>query len=169
MNSKTREEVERRRAKPSPTNIYPRLVLFTGAIALVLAIWTSSKMASLRAVAVIGAVLLTFFLLKDYAVKKLAGKKVNLREVTPDSDKEVEDLQETTLRLDKKVDFQEIPPILEEKVDEKIADQQQVLPSLDKKVDLQEILPKLEEKVIDLQEMLAKLEEEEKAEKTVQR
>lgn len=167
MNSKTREEVEKRRAKPSPTNIYPRLVLFTGAIALVVAIWTSSRVAPLRAVAVIGAILLIFFLLKDYALKKLAGKKVNLREVTPNFDKEVEDLQETIPSLDQEVDLQEILPDLEEKVDVKVADHQQVLPSLDKKVDLQEILPDLEEKVVDLQEMLAKLEEQEKAEKTV--
>lgn len=167
MNSKTREEVEKRRARPSPTNIYPRLVLFTGAIALVLAIWTSSRMASLRAVAVIGAILLIFFSLKDYTLKKLAEKKGNLREVTPNSDKEVKDLQETIPSLDKKVDLQEILPNLEEKVDEKVADRQQVPPSLDKKVDLQEILPNLEEKVVDLQEMLAKLEDQEKAEKTV--
>ena len=167
MNSKTREEVEKRRARPSPTNIYPSLVLFTGAIALVLAIWTSSRMASLRAVAVIGAILLIFFSLKDYTLKKLAEKKGNLREVTPNSDKEVKDLQETIPSLDKKVDLQEILPNLEEKVDEKVADRQQVPPSLDKKVDLQEILPNLEEKVVDLQEMLAKLEDQEKAEKTV--
>jgi hypothetical protein len=166
LDSKTREEVEKRRAKPSPTNIYPRLVLFIGAIALVFAIWTSSKMASLRAGAVIGAVLLISFLLKDYALKKLASKKVNLREVTPDFNEGVEDLQETIPSLDKKVDLQENLPNLEEKVIESGADQQQVLPGLGKKVDLQEILPKLEEKVVDLQEMLAKLEEKEKAEKT---
>jgi len=124
-------------------------------------------MASLRAVAVIGAILLIFFSLKDYTLKKLAEKKGNLREVTPNSDKEVKDLQETIPSLDKKVDLQEILPNLEEKVDEKVADRQQVPPSLDKKVDLQEILPNLEEKVVDLQEMLAKLEDQEKAEKTV--
>ena len=128
MNSKTREEVEKRRARPSPTNIYPRLVLFTGAIALVLAIWTSSQVASLRAGAVIGAILLISFLFKDYALKKLAGKKVNLREVIPNSDKEVEDLKETIPSLDKMVDLQEDLPQLEEKV-----------------VDLQEMLTKLEE------------------------
>jgi hypothetical protein len=167
LNSKTREEVEKRRAKTNPTNIYPRVVLFTGAIALVLAIWTSSQMASLRAGAVIGAILLIFFLLKDYALKKLASKKVNLREVISNSDKEVEDLNETIPYLEKKVDLQEILPKLEEKSVEKGGEQQQELPGLDKKVDLQEILPQLEEKVIDLQEMLTKLEEQEKAAKTV--
>lgn len=91
MNSKTTEEVKKRRGKPSSINTYQRLVLLAGAIALILAIWTSP--ASMPAVGVIGATLLIFFVLKDSTPKQDKGKKIDPGGMLSKSEEKV-DLQE---------------------------------------------------------------------------
>jgi hypothetical protein len=158
MNLKTLEEIKGRRGKPVRINDYQRLVLFAGAIALALALWTSPKVviwegiyfrpeakrdlmpmteprtASMRVVGVIGASLLIFFALKDYKPKQEEGQKVL---------------------------FQEVINMAKDKVY-----LQDMLPSSHRKLlALQEILPKLEEKVVGLQEIFLRLWKKEKVEK----
>ncbi len=160
MNLKTLEEIKGRRGKPVRINDYQRLVLFAGAIALALALWTSPKVviwegiyfrpeakrdlmpmteprtASMRVVGVIGASLLIFFALKDYKPKQEEGQKVP---------------------------FQEVINLAKDKVY-----LQEMLPSSHRKLlALQEILPKLEEKVVGLQEIFLRLWKKEKAEKAI--
>lgn len=145
MNSKILEEVKKRRGKPSPVNIYQRLVLLAGAAALVWAIWTSP--ASMPAVGVIGTTLLIFFVLKDSKEKQDKGKKVDPKEMLSES-KENVDLRETLPKAAENVDLWEM------------------LPEAGKNVDLRETLPEAVENV-DLQEMLSEPEEKERAEKVV--
>jgi hypothetical protein len=158
MNLKTLEEIKNRRGKPVRINDYQRLVLFAGAIALALALWTSPKVviwegiyfrpeakrdlmpmteprtASMRVVGVIGASLLIFFALKDYKPKQEEGQKVAFQEII-NMAKDKEYLQE-------------------------------MLPTSHRKLlALQEILPKLEEKVVGLQEVFLRLWKKEKVEK----
>ena len=107
MNFKTLQEVEMRRVIPNPINDYQRIVLFVGAIALVLALWTSPKVviwegiyfspdakkglvplteprtASMRAVGVIGATLLIFFAFKGYQPKKEEVRNIDQEKTIP--------------------------------------------------------------------------------------
>jgi hypothetical protein len=160
MNLKTLEEIKGRRGKPVRINDYQRLVLFAGAIALALALWTSPKVviwegiyfrpeakrdlmpmteprtASMRVVGVIGASLLIFFALKDYKPKQEEGQKVPFQEVIT--------------RAKDKVYLSEMLPLSHRKL-----------------LALQEILPKLEEKVVGLQEIFLRLWKKEKAEKAI--
>ena len=91
MDSKMLEEIKRRRGKPSPVNIYQRLVLLSGAAALGFTIWKSP--ACIPAVGVIGTTLLIFFVLKDSKEKQDKGRKVDPKE-TRSEVKENVDLQE---------------------------------------------------------------------------
>jgi hypothetical protein len=157
MNLRTLEEIKNRRGKPVRINDYQRLVLFAGAIALALALWTSPKVviwegiyfrpeakrdlmpmteprtASMRVVGVMGASLLIFFALKDYKPKQEESQKVPFEEIIT--------------RAKDKSYFQEMLPISRRKL-----------------LDLQEILPKLEDKVVGLQEAFLRLWKREKAE-----
>lgn len=114
MNSKILEEVKKRRGKPSPVNIYQRLVLLAGAAALVWAIWTSP--ASMPAVGVMGTTLLIFFVLKDSKEKQDKGKKVDPKEMLSES-KENVDLRETLPKAVENVDLREMLPEAVENVD----------------------------------------------------
>ena len=105
LNSKILEEVKKRRGKPSPVNIYQRLVLLVGAAALVFAIWTSP--ASMPAVGVIGTTLLIFFVLKDSKEKQDKGKKVDPR-VTDSEIRENEDMREMLPEGKENRDLQEM-------------------------------------------------------------
>jgi len=100
LSSNILEEVKKRRGRPSPINIYQRLVLLAGAAALVFAIWKSP--ASMLAVGVIGVTLLVFFVLKDSKEKQDKGKKV--------------DPEETHSEVEENVDLQEMLSETEEKV-----------------------------------------------------
>jgi len=112
LDSKILEEVKKRRGKPSPVNIYQRLVLLAGAAALVWTIWTSP--ASMPAVGVIGTTLLIFFVLKDSKEKQDKGKKVDPKEMLSES-KENVDLRETLPKAVENVDLQEMLSEPEEK------------------------------------------------------
>lgn len=112
LNSKILEEVKKRRGKPSPVNIYQRLVLLAGAAALVWAIWTGP--ASMPAVGVIGTTLLIFFVLKDSKEKQDKGKIVDPKEMLSES-KENVDLRETLPEAVENVDLQEMLSEPEEK------------------------------------------------------
>jgi len=145
LDSKMLEEVKKRRGKPSPVNIYQRLVLLAGAAALVWAIWTSP--ASMPAVGVIGTTLLIFFVLKDSKEKQDKGKRFDPKETLPEAGENV-DLQEMLPPAGENVDFQEM------------------LPQAGENVNPQEMLPEVG-KNVDLQEMLSEPEEKERAEKVV--
>jgi hypothetical protein len=106
LNSKTQEEVKKRRGKPSPVNIYQWLVLLAGAIALVVAIWKSP--ASIPAISVIGATLLIFLVLKDYNSEKDKGKIVNAREVFSSPEKKVDIEGLVPPAKDKEINLQEM-------------------------------------------------------------
>jgi len=125
LDSKMQEEVKKRRGKPSPVNIYQRLVLLAGAAVLVFAVWTTP--ASMPAVGVIGTTLLIFFVLKDSKEKQDKGKKV--------------DPKETHSEAEENVDLQEMLPKARENVGP-----QEILPEAGENVDLQEMLSEPEEK-----------------------
>ncbi len=103
MDSKMLEEVKKRRGKPSPVNIYQKVVLLAGAAVLVFAVWTTP--ASMPAVGVIGTTLLIFFILKDSKEEDKgkrvdskdtlleAGENITPEEMLPEAGKDV-DLQE---------------------------------------------------------------------------
>lgn len=113
MNSKTQEEVKKRRAKPSPINIYQRLVLLAGAIALILAIWKSPV--SMPAVSVIGATLLIFLVLKDYKSKKDKGKMVDEKEIFSKPEEKVDVEELVPPAKEKEIDLQVMLSEFEEK------------------------------------------------------
>ena len=106
MNSKTQEEVKKRRGKPSPVNIYQTLVLLAGAIALVVAIWKSP--ASMPAISVIGATLLIFLVLRDYNSEKNKGKMVDAKELFSNPGKKVAVEELVPPAKDKEIDLQEM-------------------------------------------------------------
>jgi Flp pilus assembly protein TadB len=112
LDSKMLEEVKKRRGKPSPVNIYQRLVLLAGAAVLVFAVWTTP--ASMPAVGVIGTTLLIFFVLKDSKEKQDKGKRVNPQETLPEAGQNV-DLQEMPPPAGENVDLQEMLSEPEEK------------------------------------------------------
>jgi len=114
LNSKILEEIKKRRGRPSPVNIYQRLVLLAGAAALVWAIWTSPT--SMPAVGVIGTTLLIFFVLKDSKEKQDKGKKVDPKEMLSESEGNV-DLRETLPKAVENVDLREMLPEAVENVD----------------------------------------------------
>jgi hypothetical protein len=158
LNSKILEEVKKRRGKPSPVNIYQRLVLLAGAAALVWAIWTSPAL--MPAVGVIGTTLLIFFVLKDSKEKQDKGKRFDPKETLPEAGENV-DLQEMLPPAGENVDLQEMLPPAGENVDF-----QEMLPQAGENVNPQEMLPEVG-KNVDLQEMLSEPEEKERAEKVV--
>lgn len=88
MDSNMLDEVIKRRGKPSPVNIYQRLVLLVGAAALVFAVWTSP--ASIPAVGVIGTTLMIFFILKDSKEKQDKGKRIDSKETLPEAGQNLE-------------------------------------------------------------------------------
>ena len=107
MDSKMQEEVKKRRGKPSPVNIYQRLVLLAGAAVLVFAVWTTP--ASLPAVGVIGTTLLIFFILKDSKEKQDKGKRIDPKETLPEAGQNV-DLREMSSEAGENVNPQEMLP-----------------------------------------------------------
>jgi hypothetical protein len=125
LDSNILEEVKKRRGKPSPVNIYQKLVLLAGAVALVFAIWTTP--ASLPAVGVMGTTLLIFYVLKDSKEKQDIGRKI--------------DSNETHSEVKEKVDPREVSSVAMENVDLR-----EVLPEGKENVDLQEMLSAPEEK-----------------------
>lgn len=152
MNSKTQEEVRKRRGKPSPShfNIYQGVVLVGGAITIGLAVWTSPSMASNQWLGVMGATLLIFFLFKYHKRKKEDGKKFEQKEMLARSREKTVDRQDILLKEEEKVtaDLEGIFP--EEK---KVAHLPEKFPKGKKKVvELRETFSEEEEKWVDMQE-----------------
>ena len=145
MDSNMLDEVIKRRGKPSPVNIYQRLVLLVGAAALVFAVWTSP--ASIPAVGVIGTTLMIFFILKDSKEKQDKGKRIDSKETLPEAGQNLE-LREM------------LPPA------EEVEGLRGALPEVGENVDAKETPPEAG-KNVDLQEILSEPEEKERAERVV--
>ena len=158
MDSKMPEEVKKRRGKPSPINLYQRVVLLAGAAALVFSVWTTP--ASVPAVGVIGTTLLIFFVLKDSKEKQDKGNRFDLKEMLPEAGQNVV-LQEMLPEAEKNADLQGMLPEAGENMDP-----QEMLPEAEKNADLREMLPEAGENV-DLQKILSESEEKDRAEKMV--
>jgi hypothetical protein len=113
LNSKTLEEVKRRRGRPSLINTYQWLVLLAGTTALVLLLWKSPT--SMPAVGVIGATLLVFFVLRDSKSKQDKGRKIDPEEMLSKSKEEVDLPEEFPTTEEKVLDLQEMLSQLEVK------------------------------------------------------
>ena len=77
MNSKKHEEVRKRRAKAStsPLNLYQKLVLVAGVLALFLAIGISPQLAPFLAAGVVGGMLVLFLIFKTRRARREAEAK----------------------------------------------------------------------------------------------
>ena len=111
MDSKMLEEVKKRRGKPSPVNIYQKVVLLAGAAVLVFALWTTP--ASMPAVGVIGTTLLIFFILKD-SKEEDKGKRVDSKDTLLEAAENIAP-EEMVPEAGKDVDLQEMLSEPEEK------------------------------------------------------
>ena len=189
MDSKTEEQVRKRRAKPSPTplNIYQKVFLLGGLLTIFLIAGIAPRMASSLPVMVIGAIgvgFLIFFWFKSNKQKREIGKKVDRREAeiplpseeksahrqetAPEAEEKVVKLGEMFPEGDKAVDFEEKFP-----EEPEIAGNPQGIfpeeqgkvidlqdfPAQEKAADLEKMLLKLEEKTVNMQGLLLNLED----------
>lgn len=106
MNSKTLEEVKKRRGKPSLINTYQWLVLLAGTTALILVLWISPT--SVPVVGVMGATLLVFFVLRDSKSKQDKGRKADPEEMLSESEEKVDLPEGVPATEEKVVDLQEM-------------------------------------------------------------
>ena len=189
MDSKTEEQVRKRRAKPSPTplTIYQKVLLLGGLLTIFLIAGITPRMASTLPVIVIGAIgvgFLIFFWSKTNKQKKEIGKKVDLREaeIPLPSEEKSADRQETAPEAEEKVvnpgevfpgenkavDFEEKFPEEPEvagKFEGSFPEEQgkvvdpQDSPAQEKAADIEKMLLKLEEKTGDIQGLLSNLED----------
>lgn len=105
MNSKTEEEVRKRRGRgrSSPLNIYQKMLFFMGALALFLATGTSLTIPLLVSVGAIGVTLLIFSLFKSRKRKREEGKKADLKEIFPETEEKAVAQQEILAEEQEKV------------------------------------------------------------------
>ena len=189
MDSKTEEQVRKRRAKPSPTplGIYQKVFLLGGLLTIFLIAGIAPRMASGLPVIVIGAIgggFLIFFWFKTNKQKKEIGKKVDLREAeiplppeeksadrqgpAPEAEEKVVNLGEVFPGENKAVDFEEKFPEEPEvagTLQRKFSEEEgkgidpQDFPAQEKAADIEKMLLKLEEKTGDMQGLLLNLED----------
>ena len=188
MDSKTEEQVRKKRAKASssPFNIYQKVLLLGGVLTIFLVVGIAPRMASILSVIVIGGIGVSLLLLswfKSNKQKREMGKKDDLGEVetlSPPEEKAAEQGETAPKAEEKVVSTEEILPEEKERVDfeqklpgepenvvtlqrspegrEKTDDPQEV-PVQERDVDVQKMLLILEEKVANIQKMLLNLED----------
>lgn len=185
MDSKTKEDVLKKRGKPSPSHpsIYQRVVIVTGVITLFLAVGTSPTMVPLISAGVIGITLLILFLLNAHKSKKEEEGKLDSTETLPLPEESAAGKEQIFPQVDGEAaaDLKEIFPegknaddLREELYEsqEKAAEPQVNLrmenlnrvdlpgfPGEKELASIQQMVLKLEEKLADMQEMILKLEE----------
>jgi len=148
LDSKTEEEVRKRRAKPGPgpLNIYQKVLLLGGLLTVFLVVGRALRMASILWVMVIGAIgvsLLAFFWFKSNRPKRERGKKADLGEA------------ETLSFLEKAADQQEAAPGAEEEV----GNREEISPEEKKSTGFEEKLPQELEEVVALERFPEEKEE----------
>ena len=147
MDSKTEEEVRKRRAKPGPGpfNIYQKVLLLGGLLTVFLVVGRALRMASILWVMVIGAIgvsLLVFFWFKSNRPKRERGKKADLGEA------------EMLSFLEETADQQEAAPGAEE-----VGNREEISPEEKKSTGFEEKLPQELEEVVTLERFPEEKEE----------
>jgi hypothetical protein len=189
LDSKTEEQVRKRRAKASPTplNIYQKVLLLGGLLTIFLIAGIAPRMASKLPVMIIGAIgvsLSIFFWFRSNKQKREIGKKVDLREaeILPLSEEKSADRQEPAPEAEEKVGILgEVFPGENKAVDfeEKFPEEPEVagtlqgrfpeeegkgvdpqdFPAQEKAANIEKMLLRLEEKTGDIQGLLSNLED----------